>query len=155
MNLYYKILVSILGFVSLALIIVLSITSWRNHFREFFLNESPMVLSTIQKDYFEDGRTIVFAKVKTTKGLFIHIYEKVSEGFPKSLANIRLPDNTDGFFHYRGQATNLALEDLDGDGRPEILAPTFDVNQVAHLNVYTYNSATEQFEPLPPNAVDY
>ena len=135
--------------------LIVSKSSWRHQLRDLFIKETPKVLSTIQKDFFDDGRIIVFAKVKTSKGLFVQVYEKVTDGVSKSLANIRLPDNTDGYFHYRGQATNLALEDIDGDGTAEILAPSFDANQVAHLNVYTYNPATEQFEPLPPAAVDY
>ena len=152
---FYKALMVFLGAICIVLLAVVSVPSWHSHWRHLLISETPQVLSTIQKDYFDDGRVIVFAKVKTTKGLFIEIYEKVSEGFPNTLGNIRLPDNIDGFFHYRGQATNLALEDIDGDGRAEILAPTFDANQVADLNVYTYNSATEQFEPLPPAAVDF
>ncbi|MCB0357496.1 MAG: hypothetical protein KDD40_10830 [Bdellovibrionales bacterium] len=153
MSKLYKSLIIVLGLICLGLILTVSVQSWRYNLRGLFISEAPKVLSTLQKDSFNDGRTIVFAKVKTSKGLFIQVYEKVSDGLSNSLADIRLPDSTDGYFHYRGQATNLALEDVDGDGRPEILAPSFDANQVAHLNVYTYNSATQQFEPLSPDAV--
>ncbi len=149
-----KVLSIFLGLVCISLIAVVSIDNWRLGLRSLMVSEVPKVLSRIEKDFFEDGRIIVFAKIKSHKGLFIDIYEKVYEGFPKTISRIRLPDDYDGFFHYRGQATNLALEDIDGDGRPEILAPSFDANHVAHLNVYTYNPATEQFEPLPPSAVD-
>lgn len=143
-----------LGTLCALLLLVVSKTSWRANVRHWFVKENPIVLSTIERDYFEDGRKIVFAKIKTLRGLFIDVYEKVPDGFQKPISRVRLPDDNDGFFHFRGQATNLALEDIDGDGRDEILAPSFDENHVAHLNVYTYNPATEQFEMLPPNAVN-
>jgi hypothetical protein len=149
-----KIFFTSLSVICLTLALVNFVPSWRNHIRELFISETPVVLSTIEKDFFEDGRIIVFAKIKSTQGLFVEVYEKVTEGFPKTITKIKLPDSIDGFFHFRGQATNLALDDIDGDGVAEILAPSFDPNHIAHLNVYTYNKATEQFEALPPSALD-
>ncbi len=149
-----KIVFTALSVFCLILAIVNFVPSWRNHIRELFVSDTPVVLSTIEKDFFEDGRIIVFAKIKSTQGLFVEVYEKVTEGYPNTISKLKLPDNIDGFFHFRGQATNLALDDIDGDGRVEILAPSFDPNHIAHLNVYTYNKATEQFEALPPSALN-
>ena len=40
------------------------------------------------------------------------------------------------FFDHRGQAVQLAVVDLDGDGKMELLAPTFDKQLTAYLNPY-------------------
>ncbi len=149
-----KILMITLGMICISLIITVSVPAWRQELRNWFINETPIVLKTIKKDFFDDGRIIVFAKIKSSKGLFIEVYEKVTDGIPKTISKIRLPDDIDAYSHIRGEAKNLALEDVDGDGVPEIIAPTFDANQVAHLNVYTYNPSTKQFEALLPSSVD-
>jgi hypothetical protein len=149
-----KILALILIPITILLLVVALVPKWKLEVKSWWASEAPKVLSAIEKDFFNDGRVIVFAKIKSHKGLFIEIYEKVSDGTVTHLDKIQLPDEQDGFFHYRGQATNLALEDLDGDGIPEVLAPTFDENHVAHLNVYTYNSGTKKFEMLPPSVLD-
>ena len=45
----------------------------------------------------------------------------------------------------KGQATNLALKDIDGDNSMEIIVPTYDSNLVAHLNVYKYDPFSRRF----------
>ena len=56
---------------------------------------------------------------------------------------IRHPYN--GFFEYRGNSIQLAMSDVDGDGVMEVLAPTFDRQLMAHLNVYYYDSHRNDF----------
>ena len=55
----------LLGIICVVLLITVSIKSWRQSIRALIVTETPKVLSTIHKDYFDDGRVIVFAKVKT------------------------------------------------------------------------------------------
>jgi hypothetical protein len=61
---------------------------------------------------------------------------------------IEITDARDAFFSFNGQATNLAIDDVNGDGRPEILVPTFDRNLVGRLNVFEYNNDTREFSKV-------
>lgn len=126
------------------------IPAFRTKTRMVFQSSEHKVLSTLKKDFFQDGRIITFAKVKTPDGLYVEVYETSKEGVQKNIDRILLPDTNDGFFHFHGQATNLALEDIDGDHQFEVLAPTYDANQVAHLNIYKYNLSTKKFEVYLP-----
>ncbi|MEZ4870891.1 MAG: hypothetical protein R2827_01335 [Bdellovibrionales bacterium] len=49
---------------------------------------------------------------------------------------------------FRGQSTNLAVDDVNGDNIPEIIAPSFDKHLVAHMNVFSYNPVTKKFENI-------
>ena len=64
------------------------------------------------------------------------------------MGSIPLPDHKDGFFLYQGEATNLALEDVDGDQQLDIIAPSYDNNLVARLNVYSYDQRSENLSKL-------
>ncbi len=152
LNKYLSYILSIFA-VTMALVVV--VPDWRAAVHTVFLPEKIIVLSTLKSDFFQDGRVLRFSKIKSGNQLFVEIYEDVVTGYQKQFAKIRLPDSNDGYFHFRGQATNLALEDITGDGLPEVLAPSFDINHIAHLNVYTYNATTKTFEMLPPGAANF
>lgn len=140
------ILRSLLAALCLAALVVVLVPSFNEYARNLLLPSKRTVLSTIRNDFFRDGRIIIIAKVKSEDWLYVEVYEQLVDGFQRTIDKIKLPDNQDGYFHYRGQATNLAIEDLDHDGQPEILAPTYDANHVAHLNVYKYNHVSKKFE---------
>ena len=52
------------------------------------------------------------------------------------------------FFDHRGQAVQLAVVDLDGDGTMELISPTFDDTLMAGLNPYHYSAEEEAFVPF-------
>ena len=101
-------------------------------------------------DLLNNGKLLKVLKVRSAEGLAIEIYSTEKTTGAPLLARVFLPDKSDGYFHFHGEATNLALEDLNGDRRLEILAPSFDTNMTAHLNVYTYNPITKSFEMAAP-----
>ena len=132
--------------ICLASLIIAIVPSFRDSIRGWVTPPQRSVISTIRNDLFRDGRVIIIAKVKNDNWLYIEVYEQLVDGYRRLIDKIKLPDSNDGFFHFRGQATNLAVEDLDNDGKPEILAPTYDANHVAHLNIYKYNPLSNKFE---------
>lgn len=119
----------------------------RNLLRRNYKVPYRQILSTASGILEKGGPPIKVIKVKTHKGLFIEVYVSGPNQTKPLLDRFQLPDQRDGYFHFCGQATNLALEDIDGDTTLEILAPSFDEELVAHLNVYSYNSRTKKFEP--------
>lgn len=106
------------------------------------------VLSTAKGDLSGTGSMYTVAKVKTRDNIYLEIFEAVAGEAPLLVERIELADARDAFFNFDGQASNLAIEDINGDGRPEILAPTFDRNLVGRLNVFQYNDSTRDFQKI-------
>ncbi len=122
---------------------------FRGAFRTYMNRPSRRVLSVAEGDLFSNGSTTRVIKVRTQDGLFLEIYGAGEADNDKPLLmRILLPDKNDGYFHFHGQASNLALDDVDNDHHLEIIAPTFDENSVAHLNIYRYNPAQGLIEPM-------
>ena len=106
------------------------------------------VLATVSGDLLNSGKDFKVIKIRSHEGLFIEIYEDFKNNTRPIFARIQLPDRKDGYVHIQGQATNLALDDLDGDGVLEVIAPSFDNSFKAHLNVFKYNETTHSYEAL-------
>ena len=91
------------------------------------------------------GQIFRVLKVLEKSSIFIEVYE-TSEA-QKLWARIQLPDKKDGYFHVAGQATNLAFQDLNSDGRYEILAPTYDASMNPHLNPISVDVESQKLVP--------
>lgn len=120
----------------------------RTQVRGTFMKDYRMVVSTAKGKLAGDERLFTVAKVKTRDTLSLEIFEMLDNGSQKLVEKIQMNDLKDGYFSFNGQATNLAIDDIDGDGRPEILAPSFDSNLVGRLNVYNYDQASGNFQRI-------
>jgi hypothetical protein len=109
-------------------------------------DDSRTVLSTAFGDLTGQGDTVKVVKVQSKAGLFLEVYRSGETGSLEQMAQIPLPSHRDGFFHFNGQSSNLALEDVTGDQMLEIISPSFDADMVAHLHVFRFNKITRQFE---------
>lgn len=125
----------------------------RTRARALLLKDFRTIVSTANADLIGDGSSFTVVKVKSRDSLFLEIYsstimdkEGAGEGTNRLVGRIEMPDKRDGYFNFNGQATNLAIDDINGDGRPEIIAPSFDQNLVGHLNVFQYNPDAKSFE---------
>ncbi len=106
------------------------------------------VLAVASGDLLNLGKTFKVIKVRSHEGLFIEIYEEFRNNTRPLLSRIKLPNNRDGYFHFQGEATNLALDDLDGDRVLEVMVPSFDNSLRAHLSIFKYNEMAHDYEPL-------
>ncbi len=124
--------------------------SLRRPIQEWFLPSQNRVILAVAKGYLlnNDFEQNVF-KIKTEKGLSIEVYENSNTGIPKFLGKADLIGHQQGHFIYRGESTDLALEDIDKDGLLDILVPSFDENLNARLNVFTYDKATQALIRMP------
>lgn len=111
----------------------------RSSMHTALVKDYRIILSTARGDLLGTGSEMTVAKIRTRDGLFIEIYEAKDDGSQRLVERFELADKKDGYFNFNGQATNLAIDDVDGDGRPEILVPSFDQNLVGHLNIYRYD----------------
>lgn len=135
------------GFLALTALIAFVVAiqpELRTRLRAQFEGPSRIVLSSVD-GHLRDGTAIKVVKIKTHNGLFLEIYNKSQSGHFPLMGSIPLPDHKDGFFLYQGEATNLALEDVDGDQQLDIIAPSYDNNLVARLNVYSYDQRSGEF----------
>jgi hypothetical protein len=120
----------------------------RAEVRDVLSKDHRTVISTATGDLAGDGGLLTVAKVRTRDTLSLEIYQSVKDGSMKMVERIEMPDKRDGYFKFNGEAINLAVDDVDGDGRPEILAPSFDANLVGHLNIYHYDSSSKNFQRM-------
>ena len=83
----------------------------------------------------------------TPSGIVVEVYGPLENGIQPLIDSILIPDRRDAYFDLQGRATNLALKDMNADGKPEIIAPSYDDEGVAHLNVYSYSEDAKKFIP--------
>ncbi len=131
----------------IASVVVFFNSSLRQIGRDFFAPPERVILSVAYGRAVPD-KDVRVAKIQGRDGLYIEVYGPVENGLEPLLDRFKLPDKRDGYFQFKGRATNLALQDLDGDHTYEIIAPTYDDSLVPHLNMYKYNSALGHFEPF-------
>ena len=152
---FYTLLFAALSFTALCSLLLAAVPPLREWVLKQF-HGSPKVLSTLEVDFFNNGRRVTFAKVLNPTGLFVEVYELNPDGDQIRIHQIQLPHNNDGFFHYGGEATNLVVTDVTGDGQAEILAPTYDDNQSPHLNVFAYSAEQKEFRRMTGGSmIDY
>lgn len=147
----FNVSVVLLGLGCVAAFIAAVFPNLRQEMRKKFYPPSRKILSTATGDLLGDGKKIKVVKVKNGQDLFLEIYGIENDGIYPLMGRIQLPYSRDGYFQFRGEVTNLALDDVDGNNTLEILAPTFDDNLTAHLNIYTYNQIEQQFELFRDN----
>ena len=136
---------------SLMLIAVSFIPETRELIRNLIISQSRVVLAKADADLPKGSGKISVIKVRTADTLAIEIFESDYQGQNlKFVKRTVLPEIRDAYFDFHGQATNLAISDLDSDGHLEILAPTFDENLVPRLNVYKYDAETKDLQRLGP-----
>lgn len=135
-----------------ALFVFLSgLPSFRITLRDTFLLQKREVLAKAD-GYLTASSPITVIKVKTADTLSLEIYtRKENTDELAFFKRIILPEKRDGYFTFRGNATNLVLTDLDGDGNIDILAPSFDENLIPRLHVYSYDPATNAFMQKGPS----
>ncbi|MGE0763939.1 MAG: hypothetical protein AB7N80_11725 [Bdellovibrionales bacterium] len=125
---------------------------WRVRVQAYFMPEKKELLATVSGDLLGDGQELKILKFATARGLVVEVHAAQPDALkPFTLVDkIFIPDRHDGFFSLNSQATRLALVDVDGDGKPEIIAPSFDDKLVAHLNTLRLDPDTRRLELVKP-----
>jgi hypothetical protein len=112
------------------------------------LKDYRTIVSSASSDLLHDGTVFNIEKVKTREGLFLEIYQPQNSGGQKLVEKIEIKDQSDGYFSFNGLASNLAVDDIDGDGHLEIVAPGFDRDLVGHLNIYRFDLGSHNFHKV-------
>ena len=134
-----------LAVVAMAVTTIAVVPSLKNQVRDFFVKGDRAILSKVEGDLTPQGPRVTVLKIKSQGELSVEVYEQKGEGL-QLMSRMRLDENRDGYFSLQGNATNLALTDLDSDGVMEIVAPTYDDQMIPRLNIFKYNAETKSFE---------
>lgn len=138
--------ISTLIFAALALAAISAIPSWRQSVRSFFSTEERQILAKIVTQLTSKEESFTLVKIKQKDELFVEVYKQSDPQAASSfIGKIELNDRKDAFFNFRGQATNMAVSDIDQDGIQEILIPTYDQDMTARLNIYKYDVKSNNF----------
>lgn len=122
--------------------------SARSHMRGLLTQDHRTIVSTATGKLGGSSTEFTVVKVKSRNALSLEVYENKADGSSRLVEKIEMPDKKDGYFNFNGQATNLAIADIDSDGKPEILAPSFDQNLVGRINIYQYNAEANSFQRI-------
>ena len=113
-----------------------------------FSSHQPEILSVVEGDLLNDGSLVKVVKFRTAEGIVLEFYSDGFHGNRYQISRVVLPNAKDGFLNHRGEAVQLAVADLNGDGTMELLSPTFDDRLIAHLNPFRYSSEHKGFVPF-------
>ncbi|MNL29108.1 hypothetical protein D3C87_1507820 [compost metagenome] len=139
------ILLSLLAAIAMAVTTVAVVPSLKNKARDFFVKGDRSILAKVEGSLTADGPRVTVLKIKTQGELSVEVYEQKDEGL-HLMSRLTLDENRDGYFSLQGNATNLALTDVDGDGVMEVVAPTYDDQMVPRLNIFKYNAEAKSFD---------
>jgi len=141
---------SVLTLIAAMLLAAALTPSLRERLQARFTVTGREILATVEGDVLNDGSHGKVIKFRDRRGIFVEVLKETSDGVVHVIDRVALPDRHDGLFNLQGQVTRLAIADVDGDGKFELLAPSFDNQLVPHLNVFRYNPALARFEPVQP-----
>lgn len=143
---------TLLGLGSMTITAVALNPDWRARLQAVFVGDDRQLLATVNGDLLADGTNFKILKFGTKRGIIVEVLapgDSSDDGY-SLVDRIFIPDPHDGFFSLNTHATRLALVDVDGDGRSEILAPSFDSQLVAHLNTLRLDPDTRRLELVRP-----
>lgn len=144
-----SLVIGLLSTFALVLVAVAVVPSLRSKAKAWVFDDRRHLLATAAGRLTLDGPDITVLKVIQAEKLYLEVYKMEPGNETMALmAKLPLPENQDAFFTFQGNATNLALGDLDGDGTLEILAPTFNAEMTARLNVFKYDPESGSFDRL-------
>jgi hypothetical protein len=141
-----KLMTAVLVVLAISVTVMAVTPSLRQGLRDFFNPEQRTILAKISGDLTGHGMRVSVLKIQNRDSLALEIYSDENPETSSLMAKINLPEKRDAYFSLKGNATNLGLSDIDGDGILEILAPTFDEQMVARLNIFKFNPETRGFE---------
>lgn len=148
---------------AVALVVIIATPAWRDKVRGFFRPSDRKIVATLRDDLKHEGRAILVFKIKEAGSLYLEFYGPDAdqiEGKPTGgmtlLQKLELPNPIDGFVTFMGEATNLAVANLDGDELLELVVPTYNLEFAPILEVVKFNPGNGRFELLqtfdvPPN----
>lgn len=144
-----KLWVIVLSLIMMGLTTVAVVPSLRTKAKALIKSDGRHILAKVNGRATPESPRFTILKISEPEGLSLEIYTlEESSGKMILTSKIRLSEKRDAFFSFQGNATNLAFTDIDGDGSLEIVAPAYDDQMVARLNIFKYNPDTKNFDRM-------
>ncbi len=134
-------------------LLITQIVSWvilfspmKQRIQSYLFSNKEELMAVAEGDLDGLGNKVKVLKYKSKLGIRIEFLRGNSRNTAIEFLNqenINHPYN--GYFMYRGHTVQLGMVDMDGDGVMEVVAPSFDKNLMAHLNVFKYNQVQDKF----------
>lgn len=137
-----------MGLIAIGLLGWVSVPSWRASWQAYWIPPARQVLSIASGNLLNNGSFVKAIKYQTPEGILVEILSSDEAGARSLVDRITIPGEHDGYFDFYGEASQLAILDINEDGEMELVAPSFDKDLIAHLNIFKYNPQTTRFEPL-------
>ncbi|WP_413291988.1 hypothetical protein ACLSU7_11235 [Bdellovibrio sp. HCB185ZH] len=137
-----------LAIVAMIVTTIAVIPNLRTSVKDLFSPDSRVVIAKVSGSLTPQGPKVTVLKIQSKNFLELEVYNLEGSDGMTIMAKIPLAESRDGYFSLKGNSTNLALTDVDGDGTSEIVAPTFDDQMVPRLNIFKYNSTTHGFDKV-------
>ena len=104
-------------------------------------------LQKVDGPLIENNMDVRILKVKHEDKIYLEFLSKQVDDSYLKINSVELKGNRDGYFEeYGGKVASLLLLDYNGDGRLDVLAPTFDKFFLPRSNYVVYNKKTGEFE---------
>ncbi len=146
----FKVVPLILVSLLLASFVVAFNSNWTQLLQQKWENRSWLKLSSdLAQLQFVNPDFGAFIVVKKLEEKYIHIqvfHWDEQNARPRLESDIATEFKKEAYLDFRGQAKNLIVTDIDGDGVEEIIAPVFDSNLVGRVVVLKMNKVSRKYE---------
>lgn len=129
----------------------------RDQLTDLIYRQDRQILATLKDDLEGLGNVTSVLKVRERGRIYLEFYSYERKG-PENgedqmvlelKQKLPLANSLDGYVTFMGEATNLAIGNLDADPQLELLVPTYNSDFVASLEVVKFNQITNKFEIVP------
>lgn len=138
----------LLALVAMTLVTVAVVPSLRTKIKDVFLSGDREIIAKVSGSLSPSGPRVTVLKIKSKNALSLEVYNQEATGELSLITKLPLFENRDGYFLLQGNATNLAITDVDKDGLLEIVAPTYDDQMIPRLNIFKYNPVNKSFDRM-------
>ena len=111
-------------------------------------NERPQILQVVETSLLEMNMDIKILKKRYRGSIYLEFLSKTDGSF-RLINSVDLPGRYNGFLEYQKGTISLGTIDQNGDGRLEIIAPTFDKFLRPHFNIVFYHPELHKFKLHP------
>jgi len=88
-------------------------------------------------------------KIKRGDKIYLEFLTQLPDNSFLHINSVQLNGEREAYYDYWGEITSLQILDEDGDGKLDIIAPTFDEFLQPKVNLVFYNEKKRKFELKP------
>ncbi|MCY4512841.1 MAG: hypothetical protein OXB86_04055 [Bdellovibrionales bacterium] len=114
-----------------------------------FKDHRHTILRVHEASFLEMNMDVKILKKRSSGSIYLEFLLKKPDGSFRLINSIDLPGPYNGYYEFGKGTVSLGLLDQNGDGRMEVIAPTFDNFFRPHANIIFYHPKLHQFKLHP------